>query len=130
MNGVLVDTSAWIDFFRGNAAAVRRVDPLLASGDVAVMGAVFAEVVSGAQNRQNFDRLSVLLRSLDWIEPPASAWDRIAETRFTLARQGTQVHLVDLLIAATALHSGHTLLTRDRDFRAIARVLPVDVELF
>jgi predicted nucleic acid-binding protein len=47
-----------------------------------------------------------------------------------LARQGAQLHLVDLLIAVTALHASHTLLTRDRDFSAIARVIPVEVELF
>jgi predicted nucleic acid-binding protein len=43
---------------------------------------------------------------------------------------GTHAHLVDLLIALTASHAGHGLLTRDRNFTAIARAVPLDVELF
>jgi len=62
--------------------------------------------------------------------PPADVWERAAAARFGLARQGTQAHLVDLLIALSASHAGHALLTRDRDFTAIAQVVPLDVELF
>jgi predicted nucleic acid-binding protein len=130
MSDVLVDSSVWIDFLRGNAAAIKRVDPLLADGRAAIIGPVYAEVVSGAPDRPAFDRLATLFRSLDWLVPPAAVWEQIAEVRFALARQGTQAHLVDLLIAATALHARHSLLTRDGDFSLIARVLPVEVEVF
>jgi predicted nucleic acid-binding protein len=54
----------------------------------------------------------------------------MAAARFSLARHGTQAHLVDLVIALIASATGHTLLTRDRDFTGIARVVPLDVELF
>jgi hypothetical protein len=32
LNLAVVDTSAWIGFLRGDASAVRRIDPLLADG--------------------------------------------------------------------------------------------------
>ena len=130
MSDVLVDSLAWIDFLRGDAAAVKRVDPLLADGRAAITGPVYAELVSGAQTRAVFDRLASMLRSLNLLNPPAHAWEQVAEARFALARQGAQLHLVDLLIAVTALHAGHTLLTRDRDFTVISRVIPVEVEIF
>ena len=56
MSDILIDSSAWIDFFRGDSAAVARVDALLADGRAAICGPIFAEVVSGAQQRQLFDR--------------------------------------------------------------------------
>jgi len=68
--------------------------------------------------------------ALTTLEPPPDLWDRVVAARFSLARHGTQAHLVDLVIALIASATGHTLLTRDRDFTGIARVVPLDVELF
>jgi predicted nucleic acid-binding protein len=130
VSDVLVDSSAWIDFFRGEPSAVARVDPLLGEARAAVTGPIYAEVVSGSPDRSGFDRLGRLLRSLGWLDAPQAAWQRVAELRFTLARQGVQAHLVDLVIAVTALEWGHLLLTRDRDFAAIGRVCPLDLEIF
>ncbi len=130
MSDILVDTSAWVAFFRGDAAAIRRVDPLLAEGRVAITGPVFAEVLSGARRPADFDLLNRLLRGLDRLSEPEALWDRVAEHRFALARRGYQASLVDLTIALAALDSGHTLLTRDRDFRRIQAVIPAELEVF
>ena len=127
---MLVDSSAWIDFLRGDKKAIERVDPLLADGRAGTTGPIYAEVISEAKERPGFERLGRLFRSLPWLVPPASAWEQVAGVRFTLARQGVQAHLVDLLIAVTALEAGHSVLTRDRDFEVIARVLPVEVVVF
>jgi predicted nucleic acid-binding protein len=127
---VLVDTSAWIAFFRGESAAVKRVDPLLREGEASLTGAVYAELLSGARTRSAFEDLRTLLRSLEWLEEPPGAWDRVAEARFALARQGVQAFLVDLLIAVTAAAAGAPVLTRDKDFGRVARVLPLEVTFF
>ena len=126
----LIDSSAWVDFFRGDRAARRRVDPLLEEGRAATCGPVAAEVLSGARDRALYDRLALLLGSLSWLAPAEDAWSRLAELRFLLARQGVQAHLIDLLIAHTAAEHGATLLTRDRDFERIARVAPVELAIF
>ncbi len=130
MSDVLVDTSVWIAFFRGDRQAIARLDPLLRDDRAAVSGPIVAEVTSGARNPGAFRQLCARLGSLTTLEPPPDVWDQAATARFSLARQGVQAHLVDLLIALTASTAGHTLLTRDRDFAAIARVVPLDVELF
>jgi predicted nucleic acid-binding protein len=126
----VVDTSAWISFFRGDAAAIRRIDPLLAAGSVAVTGPILAEVLSGVGSRAEFDRLRDLLNGLDRLVDPPDLWERIGEARFALARKGHQASLVDLSIALACLDGGHTLVTRDGDFRAIARVLPLELDVF
>jgi predicted nucleic acid-binding protein len=126
----VVDTSAWISFFRGDAAAIRRVDPLLAGGSVAVSGPIIAEVLSGAGTRAEFDRLRDLFQGLDRLADPPDLWERVAESRYALARKGHQASLVDISIALACLDGGHTLVTRDGDFRAIARVLALELDVF
>ena len=130
MSRVLVDSSAWIDFLHGRPEAVRRVDLLLADDLAATAGVITAEVTSGARTRVEFDQLREMFGALPQIEPPHELWHRVAESRFALARQGVQAHLVDLAIAVTAASSGCRLLTRDRDFVAIARAAAVDLDVF
>lgn len=130
MSDTLIDTSAWVDFFRGEVAARKKVDPLLQEGRAAICGAVHAEVLSGAKDRALYDRLALLFDGLTYFETGDAAWQKVGELRFLLARQGTQAHLVDLLIAVTAMEHGASLLTRDRDFARIAKVLPVTLKIF
>jgi predicted nucleic acid-binding protein len=130
MSDVLVDTSAWVAFLRGESAAVRRVDRLLADGRAAITGPIVAEVLSGARTRPEFDLLKRLLHGVNRLPDPQAVWDRVAEHRFALARLGHQASLVDLAVALAALDAGHAVLTRDLDFRPIRIVIPVDLEVF
>ena len=130
MTDSLIDTSAWVSFLRGDRAAVRRVDPLLAEGRVAITGPISAEVLSGARSSRDFDLLKRLLHGLEWLPEPASLWERVAAHRFALARRGYQASLVDLTIALSAFETGHRLLTRDADFRRIQTVVPMELAIF
>ena len=126
----VIDTSAWISFLHGDVAAIRRIDPLLADGTAALTGPILAEVLSGASSRAELESLRERFEGLERLADPPELWDRIAEYRYALARKGHQASLVDLAIALTCLDGGHTLVTRDRDFRAIARVVPIELEVF
>jgi len=130
VSDVLVDSSVWIDFFRGQAPAVSRVDALLADDRVATTEMIVAEIVSGARTRADFDALREHLAALPRLTGPPDLWGCVAETRFALARQGVQAHLVGLAIAITAAGAGHRLLTRDRDFVPIARATSLDLDRF
>jgi predicted nucleic acid-binding protein len=109
---------------------VRRIDPLLAEGRLAIAGAVYAEILSGTASRSDFVLLGGLLHGLEWLPEPANLWERIAQARFTLARRGFQAAILDLIIALCAMEASHTLLTRDRDFTRIQTVLPFELEVF
>jgi predicted nucleic acid-binding protein len=126
---VLVDSSVWIDFFHGRSAAVARLDALLEGDRAATTEIIAAEVTSGARSRPAFDELTMHFAALPLLHPPPDLWRRVAEHRFVLARQGHHAHLVDLAIASTAASAGCPLLTRDRDFTAIARVVALELEL-
>jgi predicted nucleic acid-binding protein len=126
----VVDTSVWVDFFRGNAAAVTRVDGLLADGAVAFTGPIRAEVLSGAHSSAHYERLRNLFGGLVAVPDPAALWERVAEYRFALARGGFQAEIVDLTIAVATVARGFRLLTRDRDFERIRTVIPIELDLF
>jgi predicted nucleic acid-binding protein len=130
LNLVLIDTSAWIAFFRGDRAAVSRIDPLLAEGNAAVCGPTYSELVSGAPSPAENRRLATLLRGLDWLEPATAIWERVADARFALARSGKQAAVLDLFIAWVAADHGAELLTRDRDFEDIGRIVPLQLRRF
>lgn len=130
MSDVLADTSAWVAFLRGEKAAVRRIDTLLAEDRIATAGAVYTEVLSGTASRADFELLGGLLEGLEWLPEPANLWERVAEARFSLARRGFQAAILDLIIGLCALEASHTVLTRDRDFIRIQTVLPFDLEVF
>jgi predicted nucleic acid-binding protein len=130
MSDVLVDSSVWIDFFRGRGDAVKRLDPLLADDRAATTAIIVAEVASGARTRGVFDELTLRLGALPSLPEPQNEWRRVAELRFTLARRGVQAHLVDLVIALAAADAGHRLLTRDDDFAEIAGLIALELDLF
>jgi predicted nucleic acid-binding protein len=126
----LVDSSAWVDFLRGDRAAVKRVGDLLDDAAATVCGPVVAEVVSGAQNAAEHVLLKQLFGGLEWLADPQGLWPRVADFRFALARGGFRAGLIDLAIATAAFDSGLPLVTRDRGFARIRTVVPIELDLF
>lgn len=74
MSDVLVDSSVWIDFFRGHKATVARVDPLLVDDRAAVAGPIVAEVASGARSLALFDEVKKRLNALNLLADPMDLW--------------------------------------------------------
>jgi len=126
----VVDSSVWVDFLRGDRAAVKRVGDLLDEGAATVCGPVVAEVVSGAQNAAEHALLKELFGGLEWLADPQGLWPRVADFRFALGRGGFRAGLIDLAIATAALDSGLPLVTRDRGFQRIRTVVPIELDLF
>lgn len=125
-NLVLVDTSVWVRFFRvADSPEAQTLDALLAAGPVATCPPIRAEVVSGAKNRREFDRLSDLFDALVNLEPPVEIWRKIEGHRFELAKRGYQASLIDLMIALTAYAHDVVLWSVDDDFTRIASIIPL-----
>jgi predicted nucleic acid-binding protein len=130
MDIVLVESSAWISFFRGDVAACRRIDPLLQAKVVRITGPVFVELGSGAKSKAIQSELQALLLVIPWLSPFEPVWERVAETRFLLARNGQSCSVIDIMIAQAASDWGAKLLTRDRNFERMTGVLPLELEIF
>jgi len=126
---ILVDTSAWIEFFRGRGPMADRVDELLEADEVALCGPVVTELRRGIRAASERKRVLPLLGSCHLLPQPPSLWEEAGDLGFALARKGATVKSLDLLIAVYALSHQVPLLTTDRDFELIRKVgLPLALE--
>jgi tRNA(fMet)-specific endonuclease VapC len=121
--GLVVDTSAWIDFFGGGT--VPLLEDALALGSVVLPPLVVAELVSGVRRDDRRAALVDLLEDLPLHETRRDHWVRVGELRGTLARKGLAISTPDAHIAQCALDRDAPLLSRDRVFSRIARHAPL-----
>lgn len=117
---ILIDTSAWIEFFRDSGPLASAVDDALESAEAAICGPVVTELRRGLRPAQRA-RVLPLLDGCHLLEQPDDLWTAAGDLGAALARRGSSVKTLDLLIAVHAISHGTPLLTADRDFRAIAR---------
>jgi predicted nucleic acid-binding protein len=131
---ILVDTSAWVDYDRatGSAAELRLTELVRSGGaDIAVTEPVLMEVLAGARDEHRMTQLRRLLTSFGWLPVDAVAdFDGAAKVYRSCRTAGiTPRGLIDCMIASIAIRSGASLLAADRDFAAMASVLPLRIAL-
>lgn len=116
---ILVDSSVWIDYFRGTATPQAEIlDALLGHEPLIVGDLILAEVLQGFGSERNFNQARKLLTSLDVVSlvNPEIAIQAAKNFR-TLRAMGITVRkTIDTLIATRCIQSGFTLLYSDRDF--------------
>lgn len=120
---ILVDSSVWIDFFRGEATPqVEALDRLLGETPVAIGDLMLAEVLQGFAADADFARAERLLGALDLVVIGGRTVAIQAAQHFrSLRRRGITVRkTIDTLIATRCILDGHVLLHDDRDFDAFA----------
>ncbi len=119
---VLADASVLIEAVQeqGDEIARERVRQLLAEDRLAVWEVTTAELLVGARNESDYQRLSDRLLGIHMLHPPENVWLRAARLGYELRRQGHTVPLADLATAIVAMHNDADLLHRDRHFSVIA----------
>jgi len=115
---ILIDTSAWVDFFRGRKGS-ERVDELLESDAVALCGPVITELRRGLRSAAERRKVLPLLEACHLLDEPDDLWSEAGDLGFVLARKGVTVKTLDLLIAIYALKYNVPVLTSDADFAVI-----------
>jgi len=120
---ILVDSSVWIDYFRGaSTPQVELLDSLLGAEPLAVGDLILAEVLQGFQSDRDFNRAKQLLHSFEMINIVDAGLAVQAARNFRILRgHGVTVRkTIDTLIATRCIHSGLVLLHCDRDFDPFA----------
>jgi len=113
---ILVDTSAWIDFFRGKGPLAEPVDDALASNEAALCGPIVTELRRGIRSPGERRKVIPLLEGCHHLEQPSELWEEAGELGYVLARKGVTVRTLDLLIATYALSHDVALLASYSDF--------------
>ena|SRR5690348_4952915 len=119
---VVVDTSVWIEFFRGsNANLVEQLRQLLDADDVALAAPVRLELLSGATQRE-LGRLRRLLSALPLLLPSQTLWEKLDRWVVAARAKGHRFGTLDLMIAGIADEHGAMLWSEDGDFARMARL--------
>jgi predicted nucleic acid-binding protein len=116
---ILVDSSVWIDYFRGlTTSQTDKLDALLGVELLATGDVVLTEVLQGFTIERDFDQALALLTSLPVIEIGGQDIALKAARNFRALRgRGVTVRkTIDTLIATRCIEDGHALLYSDRDF--------------
>ena len=116
---ILVDSSVWIDYFRGIAAPqAARLDSLLGIEPIATGDLILTEVLQGFVTDRDFAEAKRLLTSLTIVDLAGRAVAIKAAENFRALRSlGISVRkTIDTVIATHCIENRLPLLYSDRDF--------------
>jgi predicted nucleic acid-binding protein len=127
---VMVDTSAWIEFFKGGAPdVVGKVDRCLDRDVVAIGDLVYCEVMQGIRSARERRDISSLLLSLPRFEIAGFEIAEKSAANYRLLRsKGVTVQkTIDVLIGTFCAEHGLPLVHCDSDFDLMARHIGLEV---
>jgi predicted nucleic acid-binding protein len=116
---ILVDSSVWIDFFRGvTTPQVDVLDGLLGVEPLAIGDLILAEVLQGFRSEKEFNQARKLLLALEHVDIGGQEIAIQAARNFrTLRERGVTIRkTIDTLIATKCIEADMALLFSDRDF--------------
>jgi predicted nucleic acid-binding protein len=118
---ILVDANVIIGY-------LKKPDPkvlgLFQVHQAAVCGITRAEVLHGARNPADRQRLLNQLNVFTQVAIPDSIWDTVGDTLAALRAAGLTVPFPDTVLACVAVAYGMELWSRDQHFSLIQTVLP------
>jgi len=115
---VLIDTSIWIEFLRGNEAYFSHVSELLESGNVHSVEAIFAELLQGANNKREIEIITQYWNNINcfnekglWIESGKFSYEK------KLYSKG--VGIIDSMIIAYAIRYNIKIWSLDKKLLSV-----------
>ena len=121
---ILIDTTILVDVLRdGSGENADRLLMIVGPEQMAFTRFTELEVLMGARDTRDWDRICAVLAKRVLISPSEFTWSAAARTYFVLRREGYTVRsIVDCCIAQVAIENKATLIHNDRDFERIADV--------
>lgn len=114
MSKVLVDTSIWIDYFRGNPVAA-PVSDLIDTGQLMVNDLILAELIPSILKRDEKE-LHGLLLSIEKVELEID-WEEIIEFQIQNLKAGNNhIGIPDLVIAQNSIQNDLVIFENDKHF--------------
>lgn len=116
---VLVDTSVWVNFFRGDRSTVKELEYLMDSGRVVICGLVKQEVLQGSRDRKALEKLEKEMAIWRYEAERPPDFVQAAKIFARLRWRGITIPPSDCLIAAVALRAGLQLYADDDHFQHV-----------
>ena len=131
---ILVDSSVWIDYFRGvPSPEADRLDSLLGRELLVTGDLIVAEVLQGFQSELEFNKAKRLMTgnfTVVSLVGPENAVQAARNYRILRANGVTVRKTIDTLIATYCIENNYALLFGDRDFNPFVDYLGLRSALY
>jgi predicted nucleic acid-binding protein len=121
LDKVLVDTSAWIEFFRKRAPWYRTILRLIDDDRVCCGGIILGELLQGAKSDRELTVLKNFLHVFEFLPDSPDLWEKAGELSYEMRRKGNPMGLSNCFIAVSAVAGGAAVLTLDRHFTVLGK---------
>lgn len=118
MSWVLIDTCAWIDFFKSKTGLLgNQVAELIDNNQAAITGVIIAELLQGIRTEKESQYLERLIQGVHYLKIQENDWIIAGQLSQQLRTQGKTLPLTDVLIATIAQRYAVSVLTVDKHFQ-------------
>jgi predicted nucleic acid-binding protein len=127
---VLLDSSAWINFLRGNLPWTESFsERFFKSENIVVADLVYVEVVKGAANAIEFEMLRSKFEEFEHISvlTPQLALQAVRNHQLLRSKGITMRGTIDLILATWCIENDVSLMHSDRDFGGFEQHLGLQV---
>jgi len=119
---ILIDTSAWIEYFKDKSAGLsKRVDEILSKYEVYVPKVVIAELIQGSKSEREVSIVEDFVDAFNIIDQKEDTWIKAGKLSFNLKKKGKNVNLTDCYIAVIAQEYDCQILSLDFHFKDIQK---------
>ncbi len=128
MKKILIDTSAWIEYFRGSkevAEIVHDKNLYLAC----IVGPIITELIQGLKTENEKDVLASALESIPQLSINDQDWVDAGKTGAVLRKKGFTVPLADLIIYTLASNNKCSIYTADKHFQMIKDTTDENIDI-
>ena len=125
---VLIDTSVWIDYFKGKYSHIaEQVDEILTTAEVYVPKSVIAELIQGARSEKEISVIEEFVNAFHLIDQSEDTWSKAGRLSYTMKRKGVTANLMDCYLAIIAQENNCKILTLDRHFKDIKKFVRIEL---
>jgi predicted nucleic acid-binding protein len=117
--GSLIDTSVWIDFFKGVSSVKALLNERILKEKVFICGPVLFELLQGIKSFEEKNLVKEALLSLPYLEITLQDWESAASLSRDLRTKGITLPLTDLLIGQLAKKNNLEVISFDPHFDQI-----------
>jgi len=121
-DGVMADTSVFIEFLKGSEPISSEVETLLKENRLIITGIIIAELLQGVKSKKEEYKISVLSEAVEISELPTEIWVKAGKISSSLRRKGINIPITDVAISALAIEHGLQVFTLDKHFNKIPGV--------
>ncbi|MFC1849321.1 PIN domain-containing protein [candidate division CSSED10-310 bacterium] len=128
MNNYLVDTSIWIEFFKGTQIQIKDfITSRIDEDGIFYNDIILSELLIGALHEKEFNFLKLNFAGFKYLGLDKQVFQMTSEMGYQLRRNGKIIPLTDLIVASQCIVNQVKIVTLDKHFQIISQYFDLAV---